>query len=275
VSSTQSYQIQTRLRKFFNPLEIDVSKRTTEFVHDGHKKSFFVQTMAEGAELARSLIDHKKVLVLAMNGPGVGAGAAWFQGTSDLFYAAEGSWLHVTFSQLGLIPENGSAYNWANHMGTHRANEILMLGERVGAEELQRVGMVNKIFPVQGFHDAVQGHLRDVLKERSGKSMIEMKRLANAPLREKRIVALFDAWNALAERFVDGEPARRMGAKAKELEGECGAFLLPFLLFSLAALTELHVLIFVNRKAKGQAIEDIGHESMTLFASDFDCLTSY
>jgi hypothetical protein len=30
-----------------------------------------------GIELLRSMIDHKKVLVLAMNGPGVGGGAAW------------------------------------------------------------------------------------------------------------------------------------------------------------------------------------------------------
>jgi peroxisomal 3,2-trans-enoyl-CoA isomerase len=226
--------------------------------------------MAEGAELARSMIDHKKVLVLAMNGPGVGAGATWFQGSSDLFFAAEGSWLHVTFSQLGLIPENGTAYNWSNHIGTHRANEILMLGERVGAEELLKVGMVNKVFPAQGFHDAVQAHLSNLLKDRSGKSMIEMKRLANAPLREKRLVAVFDAWNALAERFVDGEPARRMGAKAKELEGEFGAFLLPFLLFNFVTVTNVRVLTFVNRKAKGKAIEAIGHGSMTLFLSDFN-----
>lgn len=196
---------------------------TSSFAHDGAKKVFFATRLAEGVELARSLIDHKKVLVLAMNGPGVGAGAAWFQGSSDLFYAAEGAWLHVTFSQLGLVPENGSAYSWANSLGSHRANEILMLGERVTVEELQKVGMVNRVFPKDGFHDSIQAHLREVLCERDGKSMMEMKRLANAPLREKRIVALFDSWNALSERFVDGEPSRRMGAKKDELEGEWGS----------------------------------------------------
>lgn len=30
--------------------------------------------------MLRSMIDHKKVLVLALNGPGVGGGAAWFPG---------------------------------------------------------------------------------------------------------------------------------------------------------------------------------------------------
>jgi peroxisomal 3,2-trans-enoyl-CoA isomerase len=233
-------------------LKIDVSSRTAEFAHDGQKKSFFATRMAEGVELVRSIIDHKKVLVLAMNGPGVGAGAAWFQGSSDLFYAAEGAWLHVTFSQLGLIPENGSAFNWSNHMGTHRANEILMLGERVGVDELVKVGMVNKVFPVEGFHDAVQRHLSEILKERNGKSMMEMKRLANAPLREKRIVALFDSWNALSERFVDGEPTRRMGAKAKELEGEFQSFDWHPLTFLIVILTKLQMLTFDVQKSERQ-----------------------
>ena len=31
-------------------------------------------------ELLRSMIDHRKVLILALNGPAVGGGAAWFPG---------------------------------------------------------------------------------------------------------------------------------------------------------------------------------------------------
>jgi Delta3-Delta2-enoyl-CoA isomerase len=93
------------------------------FKNDGEKKIFWNQRFSVGMELVRSMIDHRKVLVLALNGPGVGAGAAWFQGVCDLFYAAEGAWLQVTFSNLGLVPENGSAVNWAQSMGVHRAND--------------------------------------------------------------------------------------------------------------------------------------------------------
>jgi peroxisomal 3,2-trans-enoyl-CoA isomerase len=127
-----------------------------------------------------------------------------------------------------------------------------MLGERVGVDELVKVGMVNKVFPVEGFHDAVQRHLSEILKERNGKSMMEMKRLANAPLREKRIVALFDSWNALSERFVDGEPTRRMGAKAKELEGEFQSFDWHPLTFLIVILTKLQMLTFDVQKSERQ-----------------------
>ena len=176
--------------------------------------------MVQGVELVRSLIDHKKVLVLALNGPGVGAGASWFQGVSDIFYAAEDAWLQVTFSQLGLIPEMGSAINWAQSMGTHRANDWLMFGGKATVEELKSMGLVNQIFPKEGFHEKIKSHLKDMLAERSGKSMIEMKRLQNQSLRDQRLLALFEAWHSLAERFVDGEPATRMAAKAAELQGK-------------------------------------------------------
>ena len=196
-----------------------IAARPTEFKNDGEKKIAWVQSLAVGVELVRSMIDHKKVLVLALNGPGVGAGAAWFQGVSDLFYAAEGSWLQVTFSQLGLVPENGSAVNWAQSMGVHRANEWLMFGGKTTAEELKELGLVNKVFPLEGFHATVHDYLKDMLKDRDGKSMMETKRLQNASLRDARILSLFNAWQALAERFVDGEPMRRMTAKMNELAG--------------------------------------------------------
>lgn len=191
-----------------------------EFKNDGEKKIFWLQRFVVGMELVRSMIDHKKVLVLALNGPGVGAGAAWFQGSSDLFYAAEGSWLQVTFSQMGLVPENGSALNWAQSMGTHRANEWLMLGGKATVEEMKEIGMVNKIFPKEGFHDHVHAYLKEMLQDRSGKSMMEMKRLQNATTRDARILALYNSAEALAERFVQGEPTVRMKAKMDELAGE-------------------------------------------------------
>ncbi|KAK3051066.1 hypothetical protein LTR09_007816 [Extremus antarcticus] len=195
----------------------NVSGRKTEFKNDGEKKLYWTAEFAPGTEFIRSMIEHKKVLVLAMNGPGVGAGGSWFQGSSDIFYMAEDAWLQVTFSQLGLIPEAGSAINWANSIGVHRANDWLMFGGKATAKELKDMGLVNKLFPTQGFHDQVHAHLKEMLRERSGKSMMEMKRLQNKPLRDQRILALFDAMQALAERFVDGEPSQRMKAKSDEL----------------------------------------------------------
>lgn len=187
-----------------------------------------MQEFAVGVELVRSMMDHKKVLVLALNGPGVGAGAAWFQGSCDLFYAAEGSWLQVTFSQLGLVPENASVVNWTQSMGVHRANDWLMFGGKATAEELKEMGLVNQIFAKENFHQKVHDYLKDMLKERSGSSMMEMKRLQNKSLRDQRILSLFEAWHALSEKFVEGEPMRRMAEKVNELAGELSLLRPPY-----------------------------------------------
>ena len=47
---------------------------------EADKKVAFMSRYALAVEMLRSMIDHKKVLVLALNGPGVGGGAAWFPG---------------------------------------------------------------------------------------------------------------------------------------------------------------------------------------------------
>ena len=204
----------------------NIASAPVSFQNDAEKKIFWLQRFAVGVELVHAMIEHKKVFVLAMNGPGVGAGAAWFQGVADLFYMAEDAWIQVTFSQLGLVPENGSAIGFAQHVGVRRANEMLMLGEKIGARELVGMGMVNRTFPKEGFHESVQGYLVGLLKERDGKSMMEMKRLQNARTRDAKVLALFESWQALSERFVEGEPLRRMGAKMEELAGECEFYML-------------------------------------------------
>jgi Delta3-Delta2-enoyl-CoA isomerase len=171
--------------------------------------------------MMRSVIDHKKVLILALNGPGVGGGAAWFQGVADIVFAAEGAWLQVPFSALGLVPENGSIVTLAQSIGVHRANEFLMFGKKLSVEELQTMGLVNTIFPAQDFHKHVIEYLQEQLNINDGKSMIVTKQLANAPLRDQRMVAVYNAFDALAERSVDGASVDRFAARKKDLEGKC------------------------------------------------------
>lgn len=171
-------------------------------------------------ELMRSIIDHKKIVVLALNGPAVGGGAAWFEGISDICIASEDCWLQVPFSALGLVPEFGSAINWSQTVGVHRANEYLMFGRKIEVKEMKEWGMVSEVFPKQGFHDAVIKYLEEQLAVNDGKSMMEVKRLQNAPIRDARMIAVVNAMDALAERFVEDAPKARFEAKRNELESK-------------------------------------------------------
>jgi peroxisomal 3,2-trans-enoyl-CoA isomerase len=166
------------------------------------------------------MIDHKKVLILALNGPGVGGGAAWFPGIADIILASSTAYLQCPFSALGLVPENGSALSFAQHIGIHRANDFLMFGTKLSAAELLACGMYNRVWDLTGeaFQSEVVKFLEGQLEVNDGKSMMEMKRLQNAPIRDQRLVAVVNAVDALAERFVEGAPTRRFEAKMKELE---------------------------------------------------------
>jgi len=134
--------------------------------------------------------------------------------------AAQGAYLQVPFSALGLVPENGSAIGFAQNIGVHRANDFLMFGRQLSVEELEQWGLVNRIFPKEGFHEKVVSFLEEQLSVNDGKSMMEMKRLQNAPIRDARIVAVYNAMDALAERFVEDAPVKRFEEKRKLLACE-------------------------------------------------------
>lgn len=133
--------------------------------------------------------------------------------------AADSTTLQVPFSALGLVPENGVTANFTQSIGVHRTNEFLMFGRKLTVQELEQWGLVNRVFPTAGFHDSVKAFLQEQLKVNDGKSMIETKRLQNAPLRDGRVLAVHDSFDALAERFVDGTPFKRFELKRAELEG--------------------------------------------------------
>lgn len=171
-------------------------------------------------EVLRSMIDHTKVLVLALNGPAVGGGAAWFEGVADIMIAADNSYLQVPFSALGLVPEYGSASHFAHSIGIRRTNDFLMFGRKLTAQELEQWGLVNRIFPAEGFHDKVIEFLEEQLIINDGKSMMEVKRLQNWPLRRQRMLAVYDAAEALAERFVEDGPRQRFAEKNRIMRGK-------------------------------------------------------
>ncbi|RKF53796.1 Delta-dienoyl-CoA isomerase [Golovinomyces cichoracearum] len=170
--------------------------------------------------MLRSIINHRKVFILALNGPAIGGGAAWFTGVADMVFASSNCFLQVPFSTLGLIPELGSAPIFSQSMGVHRANEFLMFDRRLDARELEASGILNRIFPEQDFQKSVTQYLSEILIASDGQSLMEAKRLMCEPLKEKRMVAVMHSIDALAKRFATGSPQLRFKKKTEELEGE-------------------------------------------------------
>jgi enoyl-CoA hydratase/carnithine racemase len=90
-----------------------------------------------------------KVYIAAVNGHALGGGLEMAL-ACDLRFAAEGNYyLGLPEVTLGLLPGNGGTQRLPRLIGTNKALEMMLTGERIGPEEAHRVGLVNKLFPVE------------------------------------------------------------------------------------------------------------------------------
>ena len=65
----------------------------------------------------------------------------------DLAIAADTSYFTSAYRQLGLTPDGGLSYALPRQVGLKKAMEILLLGERFGADDALRLGLVNRVVP--------------------------------------------------------------------------------------------------------------------------------
>ncbi|WP_121352610.1 enoyl-CoA hydratase-related protein [Flavisolibacter nicotianae] len=92
----------------------------------------------------------EKPVVAAVNGIAAGAGAN-IALACDLVVAAQSAGFIQAFSKIGLIPDSGGTYFLPRLVGWQKASALMMLGEKVGAEEAERMGMIYKYFPDETF----------------------------------------------------------------------------------------------------------------------------
>jgi 2-(1,2-epoxy-1,2-dihydrophenyl)acetyl-CoA isomerase len=91
-----------------------------------------------------------KPVIAAVNGVAAGAGAN-IALCCDIVIAAQSASFIQAFSKLGLIPDSGGTYFLPRLIGWQKASALAMLGDKIGAEEAERMGMIYKVLPVDGF----------------------------------------------------------------------------------------------------------------------------
>ncbi|MFB3110178.1 MAG: enoyl-CoA hydratase family protein [Acidimicrobiia bacterium] len=86
-------------------------------------------------------------VVAAVNGVAAGAGAV-IALAADLRVLAESASFHFLFTKVGLAgADMGSAYLLPRVVGFGRAAELLLLGDKIGAEESVAIGLASKVVP--------------------------------------------------------------------------------------------------------------------------------
>jgi 2-(1,2-epoxy-1,2-dihydrophenyl)acetyl-CoA isomerase len=91
-----------------------------------------------------------KPVVAAVNGVAAGAGANMAL-ACDVVVAARSASFIQAFSKIGLIPDSGGTYLLPRLVGWQKASALMMLGEKLSADEAERIGMLYKVMDDVGF----------------------------------------------------------------------------------------------------------------------------
>jgi enoyl-CoA hydratase/carnithine racemase len=85
-----------------------------------------------------------KPVIAAVEGPAAGAGFSLAL-ACDMIVAARNSVFVMAYSSIALSPDGGGSWSLSRAMPRQLATELLMCGERIGAERLQQLGVVNRL----------------------------------------------------------------------------------------------------------------------------------
>jgi enoyl-CoA hydratase len=102
----------------------------------------------------RKLESLRAITIAAINGPAVGIGLE-LATACDIRYASDRARLGEVAVPAGFVPESGGARNLPKLIGIGRAMEMILTGEIVDADEAQRIGLVERVFP----HDELRGEV--------------------------------------------------------------------------------------------------------------------
>jgi enoyl-CoA hydratase/carnithine racemase len=98
----------------------------------------------------------RRPVVAALNGTVAGAGAV-IATACDLRIAAETAKIAYLFTRVGLSgADMGSAWLLPRIVGLGKATELLMTGDFIDAEEAHRIGLYNRVVPVESVVDEAQ-----------------------------------------------------------------------------------------------------------------------
>ncbi|MCX7548738.1 enoyl-CoA hydratase-related protein [Xanthomarina sp. F1114] len=94
----------------------------------------------------------KKPIIGAINGVAAGAGAN-IALACDIVVAHEKVSFIQAFSLIGLVPDSAGTYFLPRLIGFQKAQALAMLGDKISAEEAERMGMIYKMIPLDSFEE--------------------------------------------------------------------------------------------------------------------------
>lgn len=111
-----------------------------DFIHRMHMLLYIMRRMPQP-------------VIASVSGAAAGIGMS-FALACDLTLAAESAFFTLAYIRIGLSPDGSSTYFLPRIVGTKKAMELALLGDRIDAAEAARLGIVNRVVADDALDDA-------------------------------------------------------------------------------------------------------------------------
>ena len=106
--------------------------------------------------ICTQIYNSKKPVICYVNGVAAGAGANLAL-ACDITIAAKTAKFIQSFINIGLVPDTGGSFNLPRTIGKQKAAALMMSGDKVNAEDAERMGMIYKwVEDANGLEEAMQ-----------------------------------------------------------------------------------------------------------------------
>jgi enoyl-CoA hydratase len=117
----------------------------------------------KGQRVFRAIERFPKPVIAAVNGFALGGGCELAL-ACHIRIASEKAQLGLPEVTLGIIPGYGGTQRMARLLGKGKALELILTGDRIGAAEAERIGLVNKVVPADQLMTVAEEMARTIAK---------------------------------------------------------------------------------------------------------------
>jgi enoyl-CoA hydratase/carnithine racemase len=149
--------------------------------------------------------------IAAINGHALGGGLELAMACDLRFMGAGSGRIGLPEVRLGMIPAFGGTQRLPLLVGRGKALEMMFKGLQLEAEEAERIGLVNAVFPEEELEERVQDYAVRLARQATG-AIAGIKRCVNTGLYEGMARGLAEEQRAVVENFQS--PDVREGVEA-------------------------------------------------------------
>ncbi|CAI8498808.1 unnamed protein product [Pichia kudriavzevii] len=176
--------------------------------------------------LVHTILNHSKLIVVALNGPVIGLTAALVC-LMDVIYAKRGDvYMQYPFSSIGLVNECGVSASLPYRIGLTRSLEAVSLARRIELDELIASGFVTKTYDadsVELFNQQVKRDLLKMTENLAQDSISANKEMIKNQFHNQVMKQITDESMSGLQRWVDERPQSafaRMATRVKRGNGK-------------------------------------------------------